>query len=500
MDTFNLVSIIICSLLVLYYYYVQKQKYWEKRGIPTAKVKSVPILGHMWRFIMFKRTLGEILEDCYNSTDSSMVGVYNFTSPELLIKDVKLIKEIMQTQFSKFSENGVKIDHKKDPLLSKNPFFNDGEVWKKERSVLTNTMSTTKLRNIGIAVSEVCNKFDEFLQKQIKLNNGSYVTKAEELFGRFTSEVVAGAGFGIEGNSFIKDEGNFLEAIKKIFEPTGLAGLKQTLIFLCPSVGKIIDGRFIPVKMDQYFRGIVKEVLDVRKQGKIRGNDFIQQVYDSYKSESGEIDETFITGHALSFIIDGYFTASYTLSYIVFELAVHADVQEKLRQEIKQVLEKHENKITYETIQEMKYMDLVIQESMRLLPVISFLSRICTEECKLVGSDGLEVVMRPGDKILLSPNGIQKDSKYWKNPKVFDPERFKEENNDSKFTNLAFGAGPRMCPGMRMALLQMKGALTKLLDNYSLELSSKTKLPLTFDVATFLNVVKGGIWINIKPL
>ncbi|XP_034938090.1 uncharacterized protein [Chelonus insularis] len=502
MDIYITSSLIIGFLLVVYYYLAQKLKYWEKRKIPTATTKYVPFFGHLWPLITCQKSLGNIYEDCYNSApNSSMVGVYNFGTPELLLRDPELIKTVLQTNFVSFGRTMDFIDHDKEPLLSKNPFFNEGEEWKKQRSILTNTMSTAKLKNMAMGMNEVYVKLDTYLQEKIKLNAGFYEVKGEDLFGRFTSEVVAKVGFGIDGNSFTDNPGNFFELVKKVFEPTGLKAFKQLIAFFFPPLGKIVDVRFIPTELDKYLRSVVREILDVRKKSGIRGNDFIQQINDVFESDSQEFDELSVTAYAVSFMIDGYLTTSFTLSVIALELAVYPEIQEKLRKEIKDVLKHHENKITYETIQDMKYMDLVIHESMRFRSVLSTFTRVCTEEFKLAGNDGLECVVQPNSKIVVCPVGLHTDPKYWENPQIFNPDRFKDGNNNfNKYVFFPFGVGPRICPGQRMAMLQMKGALTKLLDNYSLELSSKMKLPIVDDVTSMLNTAKGGTWLKIKPL
>jgi cytochrome P450 family 6 len=63
---------------------------------------------------------------------------------------------------------------------------------------------------------------------------------------------------------------------------------------------------------------------------------------------------------ALSFIIGGYETTSSTLSFALYELALHPEVQQSLRAEILQVLSKHNGKLTYDGIRDMSYLDRVV--------------------------------------------------------------------------------------------------------------------------------------------
>lgn len=65
---------------------------------------------------------------------------------------------------------------------------------------------------------------------------------------------------------------------------------------------------------------------------------------------------------------------------------------------------------------------------------------------------------------------------------------------------LGFGAGPRICLGMKFAMMQTKIAIAELIRNFEVSVNEKTQLPLTLDPKEILNVKTGGIWINFKAL
>jgi len=177
-------------------------------------------------------------------------------------------------------------------------------------------------------------------------------------------------------------------------------------------------------------------------------------------------------------------------------------VQEKLREEVISVLNKYDDEITYDALKEMTYMDQVISESQRIMPALGFMNKVCTEETELRGSDGLVCRVERGTHIMISTNGLQEDSRYWENPKVFDPDRFGPDRKRriERFAFLPFSEGPRICVGMKMAQLQMKACLATFLRKYSLELSPKTRLPLKMKATSFLSAADGGVWAIIRPI
>ncbi|CAL7936765.1 unnamed protein product [Xylocopa violacea] len=323
------------------------------------------------------------------------------------------------------------------------------------------------------------------------------------LFSKFTGEVVANAGLGIEGLCFEdKVHPNAFDQIgQTMFKPSLLVGFINQLILLLPEINRFLKLSFVPKNVDKYFRKIVTENLEIRRKESTPRNDFIQLMIDLQKT--GEtLDIESVAAHALSFYIDGYETSSITLSFIGYQLAAHPDVQEKLRSEVKSTIEKHGGELTFDALKDMTYMDFVMNESQRCYPALGYMSKLCTDEIELEGSDGLRLRMKPGTEIVISIDGLHRDEKYWPDPDTFDPNRFSDERKQTieKMAFLPFGEGPRMCVGMRMALLQMKACLATMMLNYKIELSPRTQLPLKISPSSFLSVAEGGIWVYISKL
>ncbi len=136
------------------------------------------------------------------------------------------------------------------------------------------------------------------------------------------------------------------------------------------------------------------------------------------------------------------------MTFFTYELALNTDVQERLRKEINSVLAKHENQVTYDAIMEMKYLDMVFNETLRKYPVADFNSRKSNKDFKIPNSN---LVIPANTQIMIPSYAIQRDVRFYDNPDKFDPERFSAENVHSRqpYTYLPFSEGPRICIGMR---------------------------------------------------
>jgi len=73
-----------------------------------------------------------------------------------------------------------------------------------------------------------------------------------------------------------------------------------------------------------------------------------------------EIDGDDFVGQAFHFLTAGFESSGSTMSYALYELALHPEIQNRLRAEIMQVLNKHNGQLTYDGIEEMAYLDMVV--------------------------------------------------------------------------------------------------------------------------------------------
>lgn len=495
-------TLVIGAVVLLTVYLIKKYTYWKRRGIPTAK-GIIPFLGNMLPVLALRCSYLSYNVQLYDDYKKlSMVGYYKFLKPVLLIREPQLVKTVMQGNFSSFSDTGMMIRPELDPLLSKNPFFNIGDAWSRARKRMTNAFSNAKLKVLHGAITGVCTKFEDFLNRQLS-SGDRYEVELKQLFAKFTGEVVANAGLGIEGYCFDdkKRSETFHSMLEPLFKPDLFRGIMQ-IIFFIPELRNLLRLRLIPKQVDNMFRSIVKENLQIRVKDQRPRNDYLQVMIDLEKTDKQVIDEEAIAAEALSLYMDGLETSSTTLSFLGLHLAMYPDVQEKLRQEVKSTIAKHDGVLTFEALKEMTYMDQVINESQRCCPVVAALQRRCTESFELKGSDGLTCRVEPGTDIIIPNYSLQQDPKYWPKPELFDPERFNEERKQdiTKMTYLPFGEGPRMCVGMKMALLQMKSCMATLLNKYKLELSKKTQLPLKYVPYSFMLTPLGGTWVHISKL
>lgn len=171
-----------------------------------------------------------------------------------------------------------------------------------------------------------------------------------------------------------------------------------------------------------------------------------------------------------------FFEASFTetnviINYIAQTLAVHTDIQRRLRDEMLQINRSLDNgALTAEALRDMKYMDAVLSESLRLCPITTELKRRAVKPYTLTDYNGNSITVQPGEAVWMPSFTLQNDSQYFPNPTKFDPERFSNEHKGSIQTGTyaPFGMGPRDCLGCRFTVLEVKVTFFYLLQQFEL--------------------------------
>lgn len=144
----------------------------------------------------------------------------------------------------------------------------------------------------------------------------------------------------------------------------------------------------------------VCQICDVKKEEfitecKINRRKIAEDSAESYKTPqvlidqllelyfTGKLDEKIIRDQVETIVIAGNETTALSLSYIILLLAMHTDVQDKVYDELHEVFNDQDETITYEHIQRLPYLDRVIKEGMRLLPVVPFIMRTARTDTQI---------------------------------------------------------------------------------------------------------------------
>lgn len=143
-------------------------------------------------------------------------------------------------------------------------------------------------------------------------------------------------------------------------------------------------------------------------------------------------------------IFQGHHTTSTALSFILFELAKHPDLQAKIVDEVDYVIDDINGSITIQKLQELKFTDRVIKEGLRLHTITPMTERILSEDV-----DVGKYKFKKNSSVLINICGVHHNENYYPDPYKFDPDRFLPENFAKLHAGafIPFGTGSRNCIG-----------------------------------------------------
>nr|UMO78679.1 Cytochrome P450 domain containing protein [Pandoravirus belohorizontensis] len=186
---------------------------------------------------------------------------------------------------------------------------------------------------------------------------------------------------------------------------------------------------------------------------------------DVYGTEDAVRDETLLV------TFGAYETTAATAAYTLHLLAAHPDVQARVRDEVRTATSATAGRLGAGATTPL--LDACVSESMRLYPAAFAVSRRAEVDLRIeapaTADDPLACVVDipAGTRILINGVGISRAPRHWDDPDVFRPERWLAGTDKCARAlcgSLPFGAGPRACPGSKLALLEIRTVIAALLD------------------------------------
>lgn len=385
--TLGTVLLLVIFILVCGYCYLrQHYAYWLVRGVPELRPRL--LVGNLGGLLSLRSSPADFMGELYNHADAQdkpFVGIHVFHKPALLLRDPALIKRIMVKDFAKFSNRYSNSDYKGDPLGSQNIFFLKNPAWKEVRLKLSPFFTSNRLKHMYPLIDEVGRNLDAYLRQQPLHNERMryFDLEAKELCALFTTDVIATVAYGVQANSFTQPNGEFRRHGRAVFQFSLKRAAEFTLVFFLPQLVPYFGFKVVPAEATKFLRNTINYVMAEREKSQQTRNDLIDLLID-FKRSSQEskfvFDGDILVAQAVLFFTAGFESSSSTMAFALYELAKHPEVQQRLRAEIKQALIASGGCVTQQLIDSLEYMQMILQEVLRMYPPLPFLDRECTSD------------------------------------------------------------------------------------------------------------------------
>ncbi|KAG9472252.1 thromboxane-A synthase [Eleutherodactylus coqui] len=507
-------AIVAALLGLLYWYSVSAFSQLQKMGIRHPK--PAPFIGNVLCFQKgFSEGANEILK-----MYGPITGYYMGRRPMVLLSDPEAVKQVLQKDFFNFT-NRMKLDLATQPMSDTLLCLRD-EQWKHVRSVLTLSFTVARMQEMCPLINQGC---DILLSNLQLFADSGEACNIQRCYACYTMDIVTSLAFGTKVDSQSDPDHPLVQNSKKFLELFTPFKPLVLLTMAFPSIMIPIIRR-LPNKnrsqINSFFHQFIKEMISLRDQqpANERRRDFLQLMLDARTSAANvsvehfdivnqadvaahvreepskkttkTLNEEEILGQTLIFLIAGYENTCSLLSFITYLLATHPQCQEKLLREVDEFAQNHDG-ANYNTVHDLPYMDMVISESLRMYPPAFRFAREAAADCTVMGCN-----ISAGTVLEIPIICMQNDPQYWEEPETFRPERFTAEEKQKRhpFLYLPFGAGPRSCIGMRLAMLEAKIALYRILQKFCFETCPRTQIPLQVFTGPTLRP-KDGVYVKV---
>ncbi|XP_014616608.1 PREDICTED: probable cytochrome P450 6a14 [Polistes canadensis] len=498
--TLELLFGLIAIIVALYYYYTSTFNFWKERGV--AGPKPYPIIGNLGRALLGKVSTGDYLKELYDNPEyknEPMIGIFIKKSPVLILKDLDMIKNVLIKDFSKICDRGVVTSPKVEPL-SQHLFSLEPKKWRPLRTRLSPIFTSGKLKEMFGLIIECADHYENYLEKIV--SRGEPI-ECRELTAKFTTDVIGSCAFGLEMNAIGDEDSEFRKMGRSVFEVSFLNILRNRIRNMAPWLLNILIYFIRRDKVTAFFKGSIVNTIKYREDNNIYRNDFVNLLMELKKNPEKlngiELTDDLLAAQAFVFFLAGFETSSTTITHALYELALNPTMQDKLRQEINELYEHNGEKLQYEDVKEMVYLDQIFRETLRKYPPVTFLMRKTMTDYTF---EHTKVTIPKDIKIWIPIYAIQRDPAIFSSPDVFKPERFSDEMNKTRhaMTYLPFGDGPRNCIGSRFAVYQTKIGLIKTLRKFKVEICDKTPIPYKNNPNTFILSPTEQIYLKFRKI
>ena len=362
------------------------------------------------------------------------------------------------------------------PWIGRGLILSNGEKWFRNRRLLTPAFHFDVLKPYIDVYNESTNALIEEFEIRAKSGKSVEIT---ELVNLCTLEIILKCAFTYENSKLVdnkaksEDEFNYVKSVHtiahlisdRVFEPMHYL---DTVYYRTEKGKSFMEHCHISHKQ-------ADEVIQKRRQKLTNGQDPLsQKKYIDFldilllaKDQDGKgLTDEEIRDEVETFMFAGHDTTSSGISWILYNLARHPEVQKKAYEEVSKTLGHHQQQVKWEHLSQMKYLTMCIKESLRLHPPVFIITRQSSKQVNIRND-----IIPKGTVMNINIYNTHHNPKVWGDDHMtYDPDRFLPDNmaKMDPYAFIPFSAGPRNCIGQTFAMNEIKTAVALILNKFQM--------------------------------
>ncbi len=369
-------------------------------------------------------------------------------------RDPEIVQQVLQKQQKKF---------KKSPLQTRDLakyighglLTAEGDHWRAQRRMIQPAFHKKKLAGLLDTMQDAIKAELSHLESDTTLD-------VFPLMGDLAFQVVARALFS---HSDIRDRMRILQDITEANQKMLIREMRQPyLVWWFKLSGQIKKH----LKYSEESRVLLNDIIEERIGLAREKDDLLDMLLKATYEDGTHMAREQLIDEVLILFTAGHETTANALSFTLFLLAKHPEIQQKVYKEIQDNVGPDMDVMDW--ISKLPLTQQCIEEAMRLYPPVYIIDRMAREDITIG-----DYRFPKGTLLLLSVYELHRHSDFWKDPEKFKPERFgKEHRKEMSSYYYPFGAGPRMCIGNSFALYEMIMTMVEILSRFKINCLSDT--------------------------
>ncbi|HEX8266400.1 MAG TPA: cytochrome P450 [Pyrinomonadaceae bacterium] len=411
--------------------------------------------GH---FLKFRRQPTEFLTEAAALGDVSRFRLGR--QPMFFVNHPDLIRDVLVTNAAKFHKGRALQRMKR--ILGQGLLTSEGEFHLRQRRLAQPAFHRRRIAGYAASMVEYGERVSEAWR------DGETYDISEEMM-RLTLYIVAKTLFGAN----VEDEADEVGAAM-----TTLIGAFNYLLL---PFSELLEKLPLPIarRIDRAKETIDRVIYNIinerRKTGEDTGDLLSILLFAQDEDDGGRMTDEQVRDECLTLFLAGHETTANALTWTWYLLGQNPEIEQKFHAEIDRVLP--EKRLpSFADYADLKYVEAVLAESMRLYPPAWAIGRLAVENHELN-----DFPVEKGSLVLLSPFTMHRDRRFWDEPEIFKPERWENlsiKEAGGRFVYFPFGGGVRRCIGEQFAWTEGVLLLATIGRKWRLRLAPEHKIAL----------------------
>ena len=347
-------------------------------------------------------------------------------------------------------------------ILGNGVFVSNGATWKRQRRMMNPAFEIARISEVFPLMMDAAHAMKARLDavadgREVQIDFEMTHVTADIIFRTIFSEPLPR-----EDAEAIFEAFNNYQELAYIHGVWNMAGLPQSLSI--PRLRAIRHARNIRGPLARMVRKRF-EMLE-RDPDMAAPRDILQSLIEARDEDGSRFSEKELIDQIAVMFLAGHETSASALSWALYLIARDGDVQERMHAETLKAFGRDEA-FSPRDFKHLKLTRDAFRETLRLYPPVSFVPRDITEPETM-----RDKKLKKGSAIFISLWLMQRHREIWKNPDVFDPDRFSREDEKDAIRSayMPFSQGPRVCLGASFALQEAAIILSMIAHHYRIEI------------------------------